>query len=327
MDRRAASGEVWAIVLAGGEGRRMCPFVEKWLGHERPKQYCSFYGSKSLLGHTLDRASRLVGEDRVVTVIGKGHDVFLREEIDLPGRVLQQPDGKGTGPGVLLPLTYIHARDPNAQVIILPSDHFIHPEMVFFKRIMEATELLDCDENRLVILAAVPQGPEPEYGWIEPGGEPDCTHRSISIPAQQVKSFVEKPTSSQARQCFDCGHFWSTMIVVSRAGTLWSILGQLQPEALRQFEKLRQGFQAIQNRQFALGAEDILLKKAYSNMLNFDFSRDVLMPSVDKCLFVPLEGVTWSDLGRPQRVLEVLEQTGNEPNFPRDLVRFPELLA
>ncbi len=325
MDYECSSGDVWALVLAGGEGKRMCPFVEKWLGYERPKQYCSFFGTKSLLGHTLDRASRLVGEERVVTIIGKGHTAFLRGESALPGHWLEQPVSKGTGPGVLLPLSYIRAQDPEAVVVVLPSDHFVHPESRFFERIMQATDLLDCHEEALVLIAAVPQGPEAEYGWIEPGQQATCAHSTGRIHAQQVRQFVEKPSSIQAQHCFECGHFWSTMIVVSKVKSLWSVATQLQPEAIRRFEKLSQGFRAIADHHFSARAEEILMKLEYADLASFDFSRDILMRSVDRCLFLPLDGVIWSDLGRPERVLEVLDQLGFRPNFPRELVTLHQL--
>lgn len=90
---------IWAIVLAGGEGRRMCPLVERWLGHEQPKQYCSFYGSKSLLEYTVERAYRMAGEDRIVTVIGNGHRAFLHRPSQLFGRLLRTVlKGQGAPP-------------------------------------------------------------------------------------------------------------------------------------------------------------------------------------------------------------------------------------
>jgi len=303
----------------------MRPFVEEWLGYELPKQYCSFYGTKSLLGYTLDRAARLAGEERVVTVIGNGHTVFLREESALPGRWLEQPVSKGTGPGILLPLSYIRAKDPEAVVVILPSDHLVHPEQRFFERIRQAKELLDSHADALVLIAAVPQGPETEYGWIEPGGRATSTQSAGPIHAQQVRSFVEKPSSIQAQCFFKWGHFWSTMIVVSKVRSLWSVAGQLQPEATWRFEKLSQAFQATEDHHFSARAEELLMELDYAGIPSFDFSQDILMPCVDRCLFIPLDGVTWSDLGRPERVLEILDQLGFRPNFPRELAITPQL--
>jgi mannose-1-phosphate guanylyltransferase len=303
----------------------MCPFVADWLGSERPKQYCSFYGTKSLLGYTLDRASRLVGDERVVTVIGNGHKSYLEGETQLPGHWLEQPESRGTGAGVLLPLAYIRARDPEAVVVILPSDHLFHPETRFFEQVMQATELLECHENALVLIAAVPQGPQPEYGWIEPGSQAGCAHSSRPFGAQRVRKFVEKPTTTQAQHCFECGHFWSTMVVVAKVRSLWSAATRLRPEAMRRFEKLSQGFRAVAEHKFSLEAEPLLMKLEYAALPGFDFSRDILMPSAENCLLLPLDGVIWSDLGRPERILEVLDRLGFTPNFPRDLVALHQL--
>ena len=104
MENTAAPcSRTWSVVLAGGEGERVRPFVEKWLGHHRPKQYCTFVGTRSMFQHTLDRADMLTPSER------RDH----REEVcsQLRGR----------------------ASDPDATVIIYPSDHFIYPE----GRIME----------------------------------------------------------------------------------------------------------------------------------------------------------------------------------------------
>ena len=75
QDRQDAkkTGQRWGLILAGGEGTRMQPFIEAWLGEKRPKQYCVFTGTRSMIGHTVDRARALVSTDHVVTVIGRGH--------------------------------------------------------------------------------------------------------------------------------------------------------------------------------------------------------------------------------------------------------------
>jgi hypothetical protein len=64
-DRMSTSFEnVWSVVLAGGEGERTRAFITSWLGYHKPKQYCTFTGTRSLFQHTVDRADALVSPER-----------------------------------------------------------------------------------------------------------------------------------------------------------------------------------------------------------------------------------------------------------------------
>ncbi|MCA9422537.1 MAG: hypothetical protein KC592_16065, partial [Nitrospira sp.] len=62
------SHALWSMILAGGEGERTRPFIERWLGYPKPKQYCTFVGNRSMLQHTLDRADRLGAPHQKITV-------------------------------------------------------------------------------------------------------------------------------------------------------------------------------------------------------------------------------------------------------------------
>src|SRR5512139_1264407 len=130
---------LWAVVLAGGEGQRMRSLIRSWLGKGRPKQYCAFVGTRSMLKHTLDRTSNVVNPDQIVTVIGENQLVHLWENLSegMPGRILEQPSSRGTGAAVFLAATFVLATDPNATFLILPSDHFVYPESLFTGELTE----------------------------------------------------------------------------------------------------------------------------------------------------------------------------------------------
>lgn len=302
----------------------MCPLIERWLGHERPKQYCSFYGSKSLLEYTLERAFQIVGGQRIVTVIGQGHRTYLPKSRVPFGRILEQPVARGTGPGVLLPLTYVRATDPDATVVIMPSDHFISPDGPFLQVINDAKELLDSIDDQMVLIGVPPDGPEPEYGWIEPGAKTSC---HLPLDARSVNDFIEKPSPSEALHCYGCGYFWNTMIVVARIRTIWSLAESVHPKAVGRFERLQEGFSAIADGFLSRKAESLLLPETYSDMPEFDFSRDFLTPCARNCLIVPLKDVIWNDLGRPERLLQVLEETDCSSNLPLSLLKPTEQRA
>src|SRR3972149_2563458 len=110
---RAREGNTWAVVLAGGDGRRLQRFVRQFLGSDRPKQFCRIIGTRSMLRHTWDRSARLVPPERIVTIIIWEEDRFeshMRAAVgaaaNLPPRVLLlgvEADGPETAYGYIAP--------------------------------------------------------------------------------------------------------------------------------------------------------------------------------------------------------------------------------
>ncbi|MFZ0428987.1 MAG: sugar phosphate nucleotidyltransferase [Acidobacteriota bacterium] len=319
MRPASQNGSVWSIVLAGGEGTRMCPLIQRWLGKPRPKQYCCFYGTRTLLSCTLDRFRKLMDPGRIVTVIGRGHRSFLDSEAP-PGPVIEQPWSRGTGPGVFLPAAYILAGDPEAVVVVSPSDHFVSPEDAFVRRVREAIDLIHREPERIVLIGACPAGPEPEYGWIEPDKEGAvCPAQLGPAGFRQVKSFREKPSVFEAKHCFSCGHYWNTMIVVARLQALWTEARRVRPRTMRRFETLLRLLELIRGGYLPEESAQQALAGLYENLEPFDFSRDLLTAAAGRCLILPLVDVIWSDLGRPERLIEMLAEMGYSANFPQEV--------
>src|SRR5680860_644120 len=191
--------KLWSIVLAGGEGERVRPLVQRWLGHHRPKQYCTFVGTRSMFQHTLHRAAKLTTPDRMVTVVAHGHGNEPWAQLDgIPGiQVLRQPLNRDTAAGIFLPLAYIRARDPAATVVIYPSDHFVYPEDRFLEVVQFAVQIAERPPWRLVLLGVQPDRLELEYGWIQPGPTFD---QATSCRVWAVQAFLEKPDIGQANR-------------------------------------------------------------------------------------------------------------------------------
>jgi mannose-1-phosphate guanylyltransferase len=89
----------------------MQSFIQRRFGETKPKQYCTFVGSRSLLQHAVDRADALTSPKRRIVVAAKHHEPYLREQMlgRSGGRILFQPENRGTAPGIFLPLTYVLA--------------------------------------------------------------------------------------------------------------------------------------------------------------------------------------------------------------------------
>src|SRR5262249_46375911 len=132
MSRRLDAKHGWAIVLAAGDGTRLRRLTTGRDGVTTPKQYCSLRGGKTLLDQAIERGARAVGRRRGVTVVAEQHRFWWSRSLSHSpaGGVVVQPRNRGTAPGILLPLLSILRRDPEARVLILPSDHFVEDESI-----------------------------------------------------------------------------------------------------------------------------------------------------------------------------------------------------
>lgn len=314
MTQQNNQGKTWSIVLAGGEGTRVGSFVERWLGRPRPKQFCTFVGTRSLLQHTVDRAACLTPAEQSILVIAKSHRQEAMTQLDGRGvgTVLFQPTNRDTGAGVFLPLTYVRARDPQATVIIYPSDHFVYPEGQFLATVRNVVLVTERLHDRIVLLGVAPDRLELDYGWILPG---ERLTDSGASPVQAVRAFLEKPTAQEADAALATHALWNTMVMVAKVETLWSLGQQCFPELVERFERL--------GRAIGTSEEAQTLESIYQTMPNKNFSTDLLQRVPDRVAVTELTNALWSDWGRPERIAEALRRTGLTPAFPLDALGSP----
>lgn len=307
MNQEHPSSSHWTIVLAGGEGTRMQPLVHRWLGINRPKQYCAFVGSRSMFQHTVDRAALVTDPRRIVAVVARDHrqEILAQLEGRTVGRVIYQPRNCETAAGVFLPLTYIHARATEATVVIFPSDHFVHPEDRFLKAVRRITAVAQWMPDRLVLLGIRPDRPEREYGWILPGEPLSSTG---GAPVHRVDSFMEKPTLEQADHALRHGALWNTFVFAARADLLWQIGARCFPDLMFRFEQLR--------RVIGQPQEADVLDAIYDDMPTYNLSTTLLQQAAEAAAVIELHDVLWSDWGQPARIAETLRRIGRLPAFP-----------
>ena len=301
----------WAIVLAGGEGERVRPLVQSWLGRHRPKQYCTFVGTRSMFQHTLHRAAKLTTPERMVTVVAHGHGSEPWTQFDgVPGiKVLRQPQNRDTAAGIFLPLAYIRARDPDATVVLYPSDHFVFPEDRFLEVVQCAVQTAETQPWRLVLLGVQPDRLELEYGWIQPG---PTLNQSTSCHVRAIQAFLEKPDFLQASRAMDSGAVWNTLILAAKLQKLWELGWQCFPEMMPLFDRLCGAIGSSE--------EGKVLDVIYRGMPERNFSSGLLQRVPEHVAMIQLNGVLWSDWGKPERIVETLLKIGKQPAFPLSLL-------
>lgn len=286
----------WSIILAGGEGTRLADYVRQRFGEPVPKQYCTFTGTRSMLEHTVDRALAFAPPSRTVTIVGGHHRaVALRQLEGRSGHVLCQPESRDTGAGTMFPLAYIHRWDPDALVSIFPADHYIAPEAAFTEVMTRAQQMARRWSDRVITLGVTPEEPDADYGYITVG-----PRIAGSVGLRQVRGFVEKPDVDRARRLCRKGAMWNTMIVCATASALWNLARATQPEMMDAFDAFLP--------RIGEADEAKAVAQLFERLPRVNLSRDMFERAPARLLAMPLEGVAWSDWGRPERIEETLAQ-------------------
>jgi mannose-1-phosphate guanylyltransferase len=308
---------LWGIVLAAGDGNRIRHFIEKDHGTSSPKQFVAFTGRRSMLQHTLRRVERLIPAERTLVVVDPKHDKDIRAQLyDRPANtVIFQPCNRETAPGVLLPLMHIYKRDPEARVVIFPADHFILEEDRFMDYVSLGDEAVRDHPDRIVLLGVRAEGPETEYGWIEPG-EPLCD--TFGSRVKRLGCFLEKPDLPSAREFYRRGFLWNTFVNVTKAENLIELTKVHLPNIWSRFDRILDAIGTIQ--------EHRVVDSEYRNMERATLSRGILEKSTSRMSVVEIEDVFWSDWGSEERVLSTLEKIGRRPlPFSKELRPDPSI--
>jgi len=263
--------------------------------------------------HTLDRAAKLTPWERVVVVAARHHQPVVWDQLEgrPTGMVLLQPKNMDTAAGIFLPLTFILARDPEATVVIYPSDHFIHPEDRFLSAVDQAVWGTDMLEGRPVLLAAKPDSLELEYGWIQPGRFLGWTGKAA---LRAVDTFIEKPDVATARWAKANDGLWNTMVLAARGKALWAMGRKCFPELMDLFERLRKSIDTVD--------ELRVLDEIYAAMPGRNFSSHLLQCVRDGLAVMEMHDVVWSDWGNPGRIVDTLGKIGKRPVFVQDALPF-----
>lgn len=224
------SGELHALILAGGSGTRLWPLSRSLF----PKQLLAFIGEKSLLQQTAARILELVPSQRIWVVTNHEHAFEVRSQLmeldeNFAEQVVSEPSGRNTLPAILLGMDRICQADKNAVVAVFPADHEIGREKRWLQDISVGVEL--ARQQYCVTFGISPDKPETGYGYILAGDE-------INENACLVKGFVEKPDFERAKEYVKSGkYFWNSGMFVFLADVFLQAVKRFQPEIFTWWEK------------------------------------------------------------------------------------------
>lgn len=285
----------WVILLAGGSGTRLADESLRRFGYAKPKQFCDF-GGGTLLELTLLRARPIAPDHRIVVITTRTHRDEARIILARHPEVqhLEQSRNRDTTAGLLLPILHIRQADPDATLVIMPTDHAVGDAQVFGTALADALALVQSDRQAIAMLGAAPSGLDEGYGWLVPSAE---TGR---WPA--VARFREKPPGPELAALRDAGALLNTFVLVAEAATLEGAFARWTPEC----------YAALAATQMDRARVD----EAFERLTDSNFSRDVLEHIPQQLRIVPLPvAAAWSDIGTPER-LEQVRWLGHRPVHP-----------
>jgi mannose-1-phosphate guanylyltransferase len=217
------ASKVYAVIMAGGAGTRFWPASR----NSRPKQLLPLAGSSSetLLAATVRRLSPLVPVENVIVVTGEHLAEGTQRAV--PGvpaaQILKEPAARNTAPCIAWANATVARLDPDAVVMVLPSDHFITDEPAFHSVLAEAVRA--AESGHVTTVGIVPTRPETGYGYIEVGAP-------LSGSARNVTSFVEKPNLDRAKELVAAGpqkYLWNAGMFFFRVKDMAALLEKHLP--------------------------------------------------------------------------------------------------
>ena len=270
------------VLLAGGSGTRLWPLSRK----SYPKQFSALLGGETLFQSSAKRlvSSKAVKFDAPITMTNSDFRFIAIEQLQGagvdPGAVLIEPEGRNTAPAVLAAAIYASKSDPDATILIAPSDHIIPNTLAFHAAIYEG--LKETANGRIVTFGITPTRPETGYGYLE-------LSAASSGGAVPLKRFVEKPDAKAAKAMLDAGtYLWNAGIFLFRAKDMVAAFKIHAPELMVTVsDAIEQGH--VDLGFFRLAAEPWVKCKNIS----IDYA---IMEKIDTLSAVPYSA-GWNDLG------------------------------
>ncbi|MBL9091818.1 MAG: mannose-1-phosphate guanylyltransferase [Planctomycetaceae bacterium] len=285
-----------ALIMAGGSGTRFWPASRRAL----PKQLLPLADDRTMIRATVDRLSGLVPSERTWLAVGQSLVPAIQAELpEIAARqYIAEPLQRNTAPCIGLAALRMLRDDPEAVMVVMPSDHVIRDTAAFHKAVTLANQLAAKPRSQIVTFGIKPTYPSEGFGYIERGETitpPQGQFKALTaeLDVYQVVRFREKPQLEQAKEFVASGKFyWNSGMFVWRADVVVDALREHQPQLLQHLETIAAALDT----------------PAYADVLDREF-RAAPSISIDYAVMEHAKGVIvieapfdWDDVGSWQSI-------------------------
>ena len=281
-----------AVILAGGSGQRFWPLSREL----SPKQLLSMFGQESLIAQAVHRIAPFVGDDGILIVTNERLFDELRNHLTAQPdtrlhalHYLQEPMARNTAPAIAFAAAVLERTDPDAIMVVLPSDHLLQDGELWADCIAGAVRLAEAEY--LVTIGINATRPETGYGYIRAAEELPEFAQGLVKPCR-VAEFVEKPDAKRAEEFLASGgYFWNAGIFVMRAAQVLAEMDAAGGEVAKVAETARWLAEARESDAF----DPAVARDRFSALT--PVSIDVAVMERAKRVAVIPAALHWSDVG------------------------------
>ena len=296
----------YAVIMAGGLGSRFLPVSTTSF----PKQFHDMLGTgDSLLQKTFKRLNKLVPSKNIKILTHERYaDLCLQQLADIQAdQVFLEPAMRNTAPCILLSALKIYKENPNAVMLVAPSDHWIEDEEAF-KRDVEKCFHACSKDDLLMTLGIEPSFPNTGYGYIE--SDPNSRET-----IEKVLQFREKPDYETAKGFLEAGNFyWNAGIFIWSAKSILAAFQEWQPEMYTLLHKGMDLLNTVGEREF--------VAKEYPKSENISIDYGIMENAEN--VFVKRASFDWNDLGTWGALHDKLEKDDDQNAVVRALAKFSD---
>lgn len=267
----------YCVIMSGGVGSRFWPYSRKTL----PKQFLDFFGTgRSLLQQTFDRFSKVIPVENILIVTNELYANLVQQQLPQlhPNQILLEPARRNTAPCIAWASYHIQAMNPEANIVVAPSDHLILKEDEFLTAIENGLQFVGQSE-KLLTLGIKPNRPETGYGYIQ-------IAQQESENVYKVKTFTEKPALELAKVFVASGEFyWNSGLFMWNVKSIVKALEKYVPDVTSK----------LASNTYGTPQEMAFINKHFPACTNISIDFGV-MEKADN-VYVSLGDFGWSDLG------------------------------
>ena len=279
--------------MAGGVGSRFWPVSTT----ELPKQFHDMLGAGStLIQKTFSRLSKLIPAENIFILTNERYNDLVLEQLPMVKKeqVLLEPAMRNTAPCILYASLKIQKQNPDAVMVVAPSDHWIEDEDEFSRNLQQCFDFCQ-KENALMTLGIQPTFPNTGFGYIE-------FDKSDVISIKKVNQFREKPDYQTAKSFLEASNFlWNGGIFIWSAKAITEAFEKFQPQMNVLFQKGVDSYNTSNEKQF--------IEENYANAENISIDYAVMEKAQN--VYVLPATFDWNDLGTWGQLHEKLDKDEN----------------